>query len=140
METFLVSVKSTSPGSCLSSRSGSKNVSDLRPYKGRLRHKFGPKGLKNASKFQNYGKMLTILTSVKNTSSMLWNKYRLRLGIGLKLKSCLGLVKKLELTIRITLSSCSYKHWWLRYTCGRPKALIWERVVTVIAKHSHAHV
>ena len=71
---------------------------------------------------------------------MLWNKYRLRLGIGLKLESCLRLIKKLELTIRITLRSCSYKHWWLRYTCGRPKVLIWERVVTVIAKHNHAHV
>ena len=70
----------------------------------------------------------------------MWNKHRLRLGIGLKLESCLGLIKKLELTIKKTLSSCSYKHWWLRYTYGRPKALIWERVVTVITKHSHAHI
>ena len=34
---------------------------------------------------------------------MLWNKHRLRLGIGLNLESCLGLIKKLGLTIKIKL-------------------------------------
>ena len=41
----------------LSLRSGSKLVSELRPYKDRAQTQIRAQGFKIASKFQNYGKM-----------------------------------------------------------------------------------
>ena len=73
------------PGSCPSLRSGSNTWLSSSPLKVGLRLGFGPHGLKIAQK----------LPTIQSSSSMLWNKNTLRLGIGFKLESCLGLIKKL---------------------------------------------